>query len=142
MVKDYWTYTRVKRGAEEGKGEGGQKKELLYSTGYVCTGLFCTYVCIMCIMLCVGWAWINGFTLLLWLQIVFGQILQRQKWILDTHKDTIVRNADELLRFHTRLLLALEQACQSKDIRSRCGHIATVFLDMVSMKNNNRNRMV
>ncbi|ORZ15340.1 hypothetical protein BCR42DRAFT_416897 [Absidia repens] len=64
--------------------------------------------------------------------VCFGQILQRQKWIQEKHKDTIARNANELLQFHQSLLAALEEACLDKDILTRCGHIATTFLDMGS----------
>jgi hypothetical protein len=73
----------------------------------------------------------------LYLQVCFDQILARQKWILDKHKTTIVRNANVLLHFHKSLLLALEHTTMigggstSKDVLARCGHIATVFLDMV-----------
>ncbi|KAI8085020.1 Dbl homology domain-containing protein, partial [Halteromyces radiatus] len=65
-------------------------------------------------------------------EVCFGQILQRQKWILDKHKVTIIRNANELLQFHKLLLLALEDAYLEQDIITKCGHIATVFLDMGS----------
>ncbi|KAI8330364.1 hypothetical protein BC941DRAFT_361632 [Chlamydoabsidia padenii] len=65
-------------------------------------------------------------------EVCFDQILQRQKWIMDKHKDTITRNSAVLLQFHKSLLVALEEANSKKDIIDRCGDIATVFLNMGS----------
>ncbi|KAI8343532.1 hypothetical protein BC941DRAFT_498549 [Chlamydoabsidia padenii] len=65
-------------------------------------------------------------------KVCFDQILRRENWIQDKHKDIIIRNANDLLHFHNRLLSALEKTYLNEDIRTRCGDIATVFLDMGS----------
>ncbi|ORX52423.1 hypothetical protein DM01DRAFT_1408297 [Hesseltinella vesiculosa] len=65
-------------------------------------------------------------------KICFAQVLQFQPWIRQEHKSLLMRNANQLLQFHQRFLLALEEIYLNNDILTRCGHIANVFLDMGS----------
>ncbi|KAI8073880.1 hypothetical protein BC940DRAFT_343456 [Gongronella butleri] len=62
----------------------------------------------------------------------FAQGLHDESWITDAHKHVLMRNAKDLLLFHKRLLVALDELYLNNEIHARCSHIANTFLEMGS----------